>query len=170
MNDDSITEQEVKRHLDKLKNKKAPGPDGLKSELYKIMADSNIFIKDLTVNRNKIIREADVPNDWKRSNTILIPKNSKPTATDFRPIALLNVSYKLFMSIIKSKIKHYLKECGMYTELQAGFTERRRTTDNLYILKYCIAEAYRQKRQLYVIISTFKRHLTRSTEEDSSAS
>ena len=60
MNDDSITEQEVKRHLDKLKNKKAPGPDGLKSELYKVMADSNIFTKDLTVNLNKIIREADV--------------------------------------------------------------------------------------------------------------
>ena len=51
-------------------------------------------------------------------------KTRKPTATDMRPIALLNVSYKLFMSIIKSKTESYLKECGIYTDLQAGFTEK----------------------------------------------
>ena len=157
MNDETVTEEEIKTHLNKLKKKKAPGPDGLKSELYKIMSESSIFVKQITENMNKIIKDSDIPNDWKKSNTILIPKKSKPTATDLRPIALLNISYKLFMSIIKSKIERYLKECGVYTELQAGFTEKRRTSDNLYIIKYCIDEAYKQKKQMYVISIDFQK-------------
>ena len=122
-----------------------------------MMAESSPFIKEITANLNKIIRETDIPHDWKTSSTILIPKNSKPTATELRPIALLNVSYKLFMSIIKTKIENYLKECGIHTDLQAGFTEKRRTTDNLYIMKYCIEETYRQKRQLYMISIDFQK-------------
>ena len=157
MEDDVITEEEVKKHLKRLKDKKAPGPDGLKSELYKMMTGSDTFIREITLSFNTILKEAVVPRDWKTSNTILIPKNNKPSPTDLRPIALLNVSYKLFMSIIKSKIEQYLKDCGIHTDLQAGFTERRRTTDNLFILKYCIEESYRKKRQLYVISIDFKK-------------
>ena len=85
---------------------------------------SDVFIKEITEKFGAILKEAAVPRDWKISKTILIPKNSKPSATDLRPIALLNVSYKLFMSIIKSKVEKYLRECGIHTEPHAGFTEK----------------------------------------------
>ena len=55
------------------------------------------------------------------------------------------------MGIIKTKIEEHLKKNGLLNELQSGFTEKRRTTDNIYILDYCIQESYRMKKELYVI-------------------
>ncbi|MEL6606438.1 MAG: reverse transcriptase family protein, partial [Cyanobacteria bacterium J06614_10] len=44
-----------------------------------------------------------------------------------------------------------LKDNKLMHELQSGFTEKRRTTDNLFILDYCIRESYKLKKELYVI-------------------
>ena len=43
----------------------------MKNELYKIIAESSPFIKEITANLNKIIRETDIPHDWKTPRTIL---------------------------------------------------------------------------------------------------
>ena len=42
-------------------------------------------------------------------------------------------------------------------ELQAGFTKKRRITDNLYILKYCIESSFKKKQTLYVVAIDFQK-------------
>ena len=56
-----------------------------------------------------IDRDLDIKS-WEKSNTRLIPKVNKPTAKQLRPIALTDVSYKLFMTIIGNKIDAH---CGV---------------------------------------------------------
>ena len=45
------------------------------------------------------------PANWKISRTKMIEKKKKPTAKDLRPLALTNVSYKIFMALIREEIE-----------------------------------------------------------------
>ena len=152
-----ITKEEVTQQLKKTKNGKAPGLNGLKPDLYTAMLSSDLCIDVLTKSLNKVILENNLPRDWKKSKTNLIEKKTKPTEKDLRPIALMNSSYKIYMGIIRTKIENHLKNNNLMNELQSGSTEKRRTTDNLFVLKYCIDENYRNKKPLRVISIDFKK-------------
>lgn len=152
-----ITKEEVKKQLEKTKKGKASGPDKLKPDLFKVLNRSEICTNKLVECFNNIINEEHVTESWKETNTTLIPKKTKPTVTDLRPIALANSSYKIFMGIVRQKIEDHIKESGLRSDLQAGFTEDRRVTDNLYILKYCIYETFKNKNTLIVTSLDFKK-------------
>lgn len=155
MHDTIITEKDIIEQLRKTKNKKAPGPNGIKADIYKILTGSDIAIQNLVQCLNNVLNSDYMPAGWKESKTILVPKTAKPTAQQFRPIALLNTSYKLFMGIIKNKIEQHMKNEDKVNEMQSGFTKARRVTDNLFILSYCIEESFKMKTPLYVIAIDF---------------
>ena len=46
-----------------------------------------------------------VPEERKKSMTILIPKKNKPTVFLLTPIALTDVCYKILMGVIKMKLQ-----------------------------------------------------------------
>ena len=58
---------------------------------------------------NKILDDSEPPIKWKKSNTTLIPKKQKPKPNELRPIALTNVSYKLFMGLVKKTLVIHLE-------------------------------------------------------------
>ena len=151
MKETIITKEDIKKQLKRLKEGKAPGPDGIKPEIYKALVDSDIGINALQQSYKKIIDNGEKSRKWNKSKTTLTPKIKKPTAKDLRPIALTNISYKIFMGIIREKVEEHLEENGLNNELQAGFTKNRRITDNLFILKYCIESSFKNKKELYVI-------------------
>ena len=105
-----ISTNDVKTQLKKIKHKKVPGSDGIKAELFKVLVDSNKCIEELTLCLNNILTEDDTVDNWKKFNTILIPKTKKPTAKDSRPIALANASYKIFTGILKTKIEEHIRK------------------------------------------------------------
>ena len=152
-----ITEEKVKRCLKRLKNKKAAGPDGLKPEMYKTLMEDEECLKILTKCLGNEIEIKEKPNKWKKSKTKMMKKVKKPTVKDLRPIALTNISYKLFMSIVKNEIEEHLEKNGEMKETQAGFTAGGRIEDNLFILQYCIEETFRKKKSLIVISVDFKK-------------
>ena len=78
------------------------------------------------------------PPSWKTSNTKMIPKKARPTVKDLRPIALTEISYKLFMTLLKDEIEYHLMKNNEMKEVQAGFTKGGKTEDNIFILQYCI--------------------------------
>ena len=61
------------------------------------------------------------------------------------------------MGILREKIENHLKYNKINNELQAGFTSKRRATDNLFILKYCIEKSFKRKKPLYVIAIDFQK-------------
>ena len=62
--------------------------------------------QDITKSISEYTRYSLKIKSWEKSNTRLISKVNKPTAKQLRPIALTDVSYKLFMTIIKINLMH----------------------------------------------------------------
>ena len=59
MKDCKVSIVELKKQLKKTKEKKSPGPDGIKAELYKILSDSETCMTELTKCYNNIINLGD---------------------------------------------------------------------------------------------------------------
>ncbi|XP_064090860.1 uncharacterized protein LOC135204641 [Macrobrachium nipponense] len=146
-----ITEEKVIACLSKLKAKKAAGPDGIKPELYQALMKNETSIEVLVRCYNKELEIKEEPESWKKSRTKMIEKKRKPRAKDLRPIALLNIAYKVFMMLIKDEIEARLKMNEEDHECQAGFIGGSRIEDNILTLQYCVEESYRNRKPLMVI-------------------
>ena len=152
-----ITNDDVRKHIKKLKIGKSGGLDGIKPDIYFWMVESDICVNALRESMNGVLRMRVIPENWRKIKTVLIPKNNKPKYNEFRPIALTGVAYKLFMSIIKDNILKHVKRNRKLSVFQAGFTEGRRIEDCLFIFNYCIKESFRQKKSLIVTAIDFSK-------------
>ena len=152
-----IEENDLKQQIKKMKNKKSPGPDNIKIEIYKSIAENNYSCKRLLTEINKTIQNNEIPLKWKRTTTKLIEKSNKPTIKDFRPITLANNSYKICMGILRTKIEDHLQSNNKTREQQFGFTRNRRPTDSIYALTYAIYHSRKHNYNLIIISIDFKK-------------
>ena len=150
MEDPHITRNEVKTYMKKIKKKKATGPDKLKGELYSVLEQSELCVMTLRNILQSIMDNDTKVDAWEKSDTKMIPKTKKPTAAQLRPIALTDVSYKLYMTIQGKKIDKHILDNNMQMETQAGFTKGSQIEDNLFILQYCIEQNFRRRKPLVV--------------------
>ena len=135
-----ISEEEVKKVIEKLKTGKSAGLDGLRAELYKELIKDRRAIEKLTAKKKKINK-----------------KNNRPTETELRPIAMTDVSYKILMSLIGREIENHVAENKIEKFEQAVFTKGGNILDNLFILRECVEETYRKKEQMVAIAIDFKK-------------
>ncbi|XP_048593215.1 uncharacterized protein LOC106393995 [Brassica napus] len=133
MNDDltaPVSEWEVKLALFAMHPEKAPGPDGMTALFYQRFWD--IVKEDLTLMVNKFLFEGTMANGLNDTNICLIPKITKPTAmSQFRPISLCNVSYKIISKVLCQRLKKVLP--GLISETQSAFVAGRQISDNVMI-------------------------------------
>ena len=101
-----ITTQELKPHLKSIKSRKATGPDDLKGELYEAFAlsDTCTTCTVLKASFQDILDNNKAVPAWKKSKKKMVPKTKKPTVQKLRPIALTDVSFKLYIKNIGSKL------------------------------------------------------------------
>ena len=79
-----------------------------------------------------ILEGGGPPAQLNHTHVVLIPKVSKPTRiTEFRPISLCNVMYKLVTKVISNRLKPLLPV--LVSETQSAFTPGRLITDNILI-------------------------------------
>nr|CDJ93960.1 endonuclease-reverse transcriptase [Haemonchus contortus] len=67
-----IEEWEVERAIRQMKPRKAPGPDRISADFLK--SASHTIIKQLTKRFNKYLDAQRIPDQWKKSNTVLLFK------------------------------------------------------------------------------------------------
>ncbi|CAF1012995.1 unnamed protein product [Adineta ricciae] len=122
---------EVQAAVLSLKADKAPGPDGITNEALK--KGGYELWKVLTKLFNECLESENVPTQWKKSTTIIIPKKGdREDLKNYRPIALLPTIYKAFTKVLVNRMTRQLDEQQPCE--QAGFRSGFSTTDHLQVV------------------------------------
>ena len=99
-----VLSSEIEHCLKQLKSSKAPGPDGITSEM--LSEGGAILPKQLQVLTNSTIKTRTIPDQFKLSEiTTIFKKGDLLEYGNYRPISLLSHLYKLVIMIIYQRIK-----------------------------------------------------------------
>lgn len=148
-----VTPTEIKTAIFSIGADRAPGPDGLTARFYQSCWDiiGNDVIKEVT----NFFRTSRMSAEINKTNICLIPKVEKPiTFSDYRPIGLCNVLYKIISKILVNRLKLYLKD--IVSDSQAAFIPGRVIHDNVLIAHELMHALKSRKRvsQTYMAIKT----------------
>jgi len=131
---DSLTrpflEDEIQFALSQMHPLKSPGPDGYSAGFYQNSWD--IVRPDVTRAALYFLNGGHLEEGLNDTNICLVPKVSSPTkVTDYRPISLCNVFYKLISKVLANRLKHVLPT--IISPEQSAFIPGRLITDNILV-------------------------------------
>lgn len=125
-------ELEVWETLAKMGPDKAPGPDGLTARL--LQTHWPIFKDSLVKELAKALHSGRPLDEWMRCHIVLIPKCEDPeTPKDFRPITIGNITYRLLMKILASRLQIHMTK--LISINQTAFLKGRNIADNTILIK-----------------------------------
>ncbi|KAK6742759.1 hypothetical protein RB195_010182 [Necator americanus] len=147
VNEKPLTESEVLVCIQKMKNGKSGGDDGISAEMLKYLPPSGI--REMTKIIRSIWIDERIPDSWRHA--IIIPLHKKLSVTDprnYRGISLLRVMYKVLERIILDRLIKHREETTRYE--QAGFRSGRSTMDQVFIVRRVIeiSQQYSKSMQL----------------------
>ena len=151
-----ITSEEVLNAMRKLKNNKAAGPDKIVVELFKY-ANSEI-IEFFVEFFNRLFDTGLYPENW--SESIILPLFKKGNINDpnnYRGISLMDVSCKLYSSIINTRLQEWVELNNITGEYQAGFKKGYCTVDHMFTLLAFIQKQFSVNRKFYVAFIDFQK-------------
>lgn len=154
--DDDISYMEMIAVLNKSKNKKAPGPDGIPFEFLKSLPCEGLNY--LQTFFNTILNQESPPKKWGNIFfSMIYKKGDKFDPSNYRPIALVSCLLKTFSMIINNRLHIWSEELHLVPEFQAGFRKRRSCADHIFTLNSIIQIHLRQKRsKVFALFVDFK--------------
>lgn len=125
---------EVKDALDQMHPTKAPGPDGMSAIFYQ--SSWATVVSDVVERVLNILNNGAEVESINNTHVVLIPKKKIcVTPSDFRPISLCNVIYKIVSKVLANRLKQVLPR--LINESQSGFVPGRLITDNILVAHEC---------------------------------
>ena len=127
-----LNEYECGLALKQMKNGKSPGTDGITVEFYKIFwGDIKTFF---TNSINYSFENLSMTELQKQGLITLLPKPNKDLSllSNWRPITLLNVDYKIATKTIANRIKPVLN--NIISSTQTGFIKGRYIGENIRLI------------------------------------
>jgi hypothetical protein len=133
MNDRLLAEftmEDISSALNQMAALKAPGPDGFIASFYQQnWATIHIEVCNAILH---FFATGFMDPMINVTNIVLIPKSDSPcSVTDFRPISLCNVIYKLISKVLVNRLKEVLP--GIISPSQSAFIPGRLITDNIIV-------------------------------------
>lgn len=100
-----------------------------------------------------------IPKEWRKA--IICPiykgKGSEPRLpSSYRGISLLSCIYKLYSSVLNTRLRDYLEYKGTLAEEQNGFRKKRSCEEHIYILNSIIRNSLDNKKSIYAAFIDFK--------------
>ncbi|KAK7115386.1 hypothetical protein V1264_001263 [Littorina saxatilis] len=142
---DDFTIHELKSSTRQLKNKKAPGKDGITNEMIRHLG-SHTKQKLLGI-YNQSWNSGVFPFSWKEAILTPVLKKGKDrhNKTSYRPISLLSCLSKLMERMVNRRLQHHLEKNGLINPTQSGFRKNRSTEDQITLLTQDIENGFQQK-------------------------
>lgn len=126
--DREITIEEVNQAIRALSSDKSPSPDGLPVEFYK--SNMSWIEKELCQVYSEAITQGTLGQEINVGLIKLIPKEGDKTLVkNWRPITLLNVSYKIMVKVLAKRLENVLPK--VINPTQTGFVKGRYILENL---------------------------------------
>ena len=114
---------------------KAPGPDGFQALFYQ--KNWEIVAKNVYEMVLPALEGKGLPDHINDTHLVLLPKVENPElASQFRPIGLCNVAYKIIAKVLVNRVKPILPL--LISNTQASFVPGRQITDNIVIVQEVI--------------------------------
>ena len=121
---------EVEKALKQMHPMKAPGPDGMPPLFYQHFWPTVNFIVIQTM--LDFLNHGAAPPKFHETHIVLIPKTKNTErVTDYRPINLCNVAYKLASKAVENRLKPVLQD--IICENHSTFVSKRLITDNVFV-------------------------------------
>lgn len=121
---------EVEQAIKQMKAMTEPGPDGMPPLFYKFYG--NIVGQDVTAACLSVLNTGSLRSNINHNFFTLIPKNKSPERpTDFRPISLCNVLYKIISKTMANRLKKCIPK--LVLKSQSAFMSDRLISDNILI-------------------------------------
>ena len=125
-----FTELEVKEALNQMAPLKAPSPDGMPPLFYQHFWST--MQHDVTSAILSWLNSGILPEPINHTLITLVPKLDNPElVSDFRPINLCNVFYKIYSKVLANRLKKFLR--SLITEHQFAFAKDRLISDNIMV-------------------------------------
>ena len=153
--EEDITFIEIENFLFKTKNNKAPGPDGYSYEFFKIFWED---LKYLMLKTFKEYLDTKKLSDQQKMGVITcLPKQGKDRRhmKNWRPITLLNSTYKIFSGLLANRIKTTLN--SIIHNDQKGFVQNRFIGENIRLIHDIMTECYENNIQGTLILVDFEK-------------
>ena len=134
-----VTCEEVERQLNKMKNGKSCGPDGIPTEALKHLGDWGV--RQLTKIFNAILQSGKMQDELRESTITPIykDKGDHMNCSNYRRIKLLSHTMKLWERVIDQR----LKDIVSISDGQFGFKSGVGTTDVIFVIR-TLCEKYRE--------------------------
>ncbi len=152
----SISENEIREAINKLKYGKASGVDCISTDLLKVCAGNRHMLVSLAVIFSQCLRESRNPADWQIALVkTLFKKGDRHSWKNYRLISLLSVVGKLYESVLANRLSSLLDGCDrrgehLLSQFQGGFRRGRSCQHQSWVLSELIKSNARRGKKTYV--------------------
>ena len=144
---DHLSPGEILKKLRSLSNS-APGKDRVE---YRHLRAVDPKCEVLALIFNHCLDTNDVPASWKQSMTVLIHKKGDAgEISNFRPIALMSCIYKLFMSVMASRIVTYSIDNNLLSDCQKSARPSEGCYEHTFLLQSLVLDAKRLQKNVFL--------------------
>ncbi|KAM1612549.1 hypothetical protein ACFX1R_002073 [Malus domestica] len=157
----AVSEEEIKMDVFQIPPIRAPGPDGYSGCFYQDHWDT--VGKDVIKIVKAFWHTGTIMRKLNHTNLVLIPKVKCPkNMTQYRPIALCNVIYKVIAKVLINRLKMVMPKviCGNQSTFVAG----KQIQDNILVVHELLHSLLHKKKKVirlaWLLSSTWLRHTT----------
>lgn len=154
--DFKIKDAEIIKCIKHLKNKKAPGLDGIQNEM--IRYSQSMLLPVYNKLFNDILNTGYYPENWRTAYiTPIFKKGNDQDTNNYRGISIISNIAKLFNMIIQARVLTFLEENKLINEKQIAFKSGSRTSDHIFIVKSLTDKHIEKGKKLYSCFVDFSK-------------